>query len=77
MFYTPQRRASGGGTASANYSQVTTARDPQNLRFHLKTHDSQKIRKIDMNKLDLDATDIMNLPLASDHSIVAMNTMLK
>ncbi|WP_323300588.1 choloylglycine hydrolase family protein [Crocosphaera sp. UHCC 0190] len=36
-----------------DYTMLTTARDPQNLRFYWKTYDDQTIRMVDLNKLML------------------------
>lgn len=39
----------------ADYTEITTARDPQNLRFYWRSHDHQTIRMIDMKQLDLNS----------------------
>lgn len=70
-------RANQDGTISADYTQVTTARDPQNLRFYYKTYDDQTIRMIDMKQLDLGAKEIKKFAAVSDQPIVDMSSRLK
>ena len=70
-------RTNEDGTISADFTQMTTARDPQNLRFYYKTYDDQTIRMVDMKKLNLDAKDILKFSTASDQPIVEMNSSLK
>ena len=42
----------------ADYTEITTARDPQNLRYYYRSYNDQTIRMIDMKKLDLNAKEI-------------------
>ena len=70
-------RANQDGTITADYTQVTTARDPQNLRFYYKTYDDQTIRVIDMKELDLDAKEIMKFAVVSNQPVVDMTSQLK
>lgn len=69
--------ANDDGTISADYTQMTTAKDPQSLIYYYKTYDDQTIRMIDMKKLDLDAKDILKFPAVSDQPFVDMTTELK
>jgi choloylglycine hydrolase len=43
-----------GGRTSYDYTQYTTARDPQTLRYYWKTYNDQTIRMIDMRALRLE-----------------------
>lgn len=70
-------RTNQDGTISADFTQMTTARDPQNLRFYYKTYDDQTIRMIDMKKLDLDAKEIKKFAAVSNQPIVDMSSQLK
>ena len=70
-------RTNQDGTISADFTQMTTARDPQNLRFYYKTYDDQTIRMIDMKKLDLDAKEIKKFAAVSNQPIVDMSLQLK
>ena len=64
--------------SSPDYTQVTTARDPQNLRYYYKTYDDQSIRMIDMKKLDLSAKEIKRFRVdESSQPIVDMTAKLK
>lgn len=70
-------RSNDDGTVSADYTQLTTARDPQNLRFYYRTYDDQTIRMIDMKQLDLDAKEIKKFAAVSSQPIVDMSSQLK
>jgi choloylglycine hydrolase len=70
-------RVNADGTTSADYTQMTTARDPQNLRYFYKSYEDQTIRMIDLKSLDLDAKDIKMFPTASSQAIVDMSAKLK
>lgn len=70
-------RSDDDGTISADYTQLTTARDPQNLRFYYRTYDDQTIRMIDMKQLDLDAKEIKKFAAVSNQPIVDMSSQLK
>jgi len=63
---------------AADYTEITTARDPQSLRFYYRSYDDQTIRMIDMKKLDLNAKEIKHFR-ADDGStpIVEMTSKLK
>jgi choloylglycine hydrolase len=50
-FDIPRGMARSDGVA--DYTEVTTARDPQNLRFYWRSYNDQTIRMIDMKQLDL------------------------
>ena len=70
-------RSNDDGTISADYTQLTTARDPQNLRFYYRTYDDQTIRMIDMKQLDLDAKEIKKFALVSNQPIADMTSKLE
>lgn len=71
-------RDNSGGIVTADYTQLTTARDPQSLRFFYKSYDDQTIRMIDMKKLDLDAKEIKHFRVdESSQPIVEMSAKLK
>ena len=46
-------REDDGGVMHTDYTMVTTARDPQSLRYYYKTYDDQTIRMVDLTKFDL------------------------
>ena len=70
-------RTNEDGTISADYTQMTTGRDPQNLRFYYRTYDDQTIRMVDMKQLDLDAKEIKKFAAVSNQPIVDMSSQLK
>ena len=70
-------RSNDDGTISADYTQLTTARDPQNLRFYYRTYEDQTIRMIDMKQLDLGANEIKKFAAVSSQPVVDMSSKLK
>lgn len=70
-------RTNSDGTISADYTQMTTARDPQNLRYYYKGYEDQTIRMIDMKQLDLNAKEVKMFPTRSSQPIVDMTSKLK
>ena len=70
-------RTNSDGTISADYTQMTTARDPQNLRYYYKGYEDQTIRMIDMKQLDLNAKEVKMFPTRSSQPIVDMSSKLK
>ena len=43
------------GKIFSDYTMLTVARDPQNIRFYYNTYNDQILRMVDLKKLDLDA----------------------
>lgn len=70
-------RTNEDGTVSADYTQMTTARDPQNLRYYYKGYEDQTIRMVDMKMLDLDAKQVKLLGTMTSQPIVDMTSQFK
>ncbi len=64
------------GTVYNEYTSVTTARDPQNLRFYYKTYEDQTLRMVDLKRFDPDATGVVKLKTNTDQPIVDMSEFL-
>ena len=63
---------------SDDHTEITTARDPQNLRYYFKSYNDQTIRMVDMKKLDLNAKEIKHFRVdESSQPIVDMSAKLK
>lgn len=46
------------GKIYADYTMVTCARDPQSLRYYIKTYQDQSIKVVDLKSFDLNAKEI-------------------
>ncbi len=65
------------GVVHSDYTMVTIARDPQNLRYYYKTYADQTIRMIDLKQLDLKAAEIKMVSTAGQQSFVDMSARVK
>ncbi len=65
------------GQLLTNYTIITGARDPQNLRYYYKTYEDQTLRMVDLNKFDMDAQVVKQLKTDTDQPIVDMSDKLK
>ena len=66
------------GVIHSDYTQVTAARDPKNLRYYYKTYNDQTIRMVDLNKFDLNAKEVKTLnTMSSKQSVVDMSAEVK
>jgi len=65
------------GVIHSDYTMLTVARDPQNMRFYYHTYDDQTIRMVDLTSFDLDANKIKRLNTKSDQPVVDMSAELK
>lgn len=69
-------REEADGVTHTDYTMLTTARDPQNLRYYYKSYDDQTIRMVDMKKFDLQAKTIKTLSTKGEQPIVDMTSQL-
>ena len=61
-----------------DYTEITTARDPQNQRYYYRTYNDQTIRMIDMKQVDLNAKEIKHFRIdESNQPIVNMSSKFK
>ena len=65
------------GHIYADYTLLTTARDPKNLRFYYKTYEDQSIKMVDLNKMDKNGTKIKKVATASQQNYEDVNAKLK
>lgn len=70
-------REESGGVVHTDYTMLTMARDPQNLRYYYKSYDDQAIRMVDLKKFDLDAKQIKKLSTKGQQPIVDMTEKVK
>ncbi len=65
-------RAKADGTVHTDYTMLTVARDPQNLRYYYKSYDDQTIRMVDLKRLDPRKKTISLLSTESQQLIIDM-----
>ena len=65
------------GVVQSDYTMLTTARDPQSLRYYYKSYDDQTIRMVDLKQMDLDAKAIKMLSTKGSQPIADMTVHLK
>lgn len=65
------------GVIHTDYTMLTTARDPQALKYYWKTYEDQTIRMVDMNGLDLDAAEIVKITTAGEQPVVDVTDQMK
>ena len=61
-----------GGLVHTDYTMLTIARDPQNLRYYYKSYDDQTIRMVDLKMLDQSQKAIRLLSTKSEQPIIDM-----
>lgn len=65
------------GVIYPDYTQLTCARDPHNLRFYYKTYNDQTIKEVDLKEFDVDAKDIFILSTESTQTVKNVTSDLK
>jgi choloylglycine hydrolase len=65
------------GVMHTDYTMLTTARDPQALKYYWKTYDDQTIRSVDLHARDPDAKAIVCVSTAGHQSAVDETKALK
>jgi choloylglycine hydrolase len=70
-------REVSGGVVHSDYTMLTTARDPQALRYYWKSYDDQTIRSVDMTKLDLDAKQVLKITTAGEQPVLDVSKEMK
>ncbi len=70
-------REEHNGVIHTDFTMLTVARDPKNLRYYYRTYDDQTIRMVDLKKFDPNAKGIKRLGTKSDQPIVDMSRALK
>lgn len=70
-------RAETNGVTHTDYTLLTMARDPQNLRYYYKSYDDQTIRMVQLNRFDLNAKTVKLLNTKSEQPVVDMSDKLQ
>ncbi|HWX29567.1 MAG TPA: choloylglycine hydrolase family protein [Steroidobacteraceae bacterium] len=65
------------GVIHSDYTILTTARDPQSLKYYWKTYDDQTIRSADLNALDPNAKAILRVSTSGQQPVVDMTRAMK
>jgi choloylglycine hydrolase len=65
------------GVIHTDYTILTTARDPQALKYYWKTYDDQTIRSVDLNALDPNAKAILRVSTSGKQPVVDMTGTMK
>ena len=70
-------REEHAGVIHSDYTMLTTARDPQALKYYWKTYDDQTIRSVDLNALDPNARAILRISTSGQQPVVDMTKAMK
>ena len=70
-------REVGDGVVHSDYTMLTIARDPQNLRYYYKSYDDQTIRMVDLKQLDLNAKAIKLVSTSGQQPVADMTGQMK
>ncbi len=65
------------GVVHNDYTMLTTARDPQSLRYYYKSYEDQTIRMVDLKQLDLNAKGIKMVSTKGQQPIADMTSQVK
>jgi choloylglycine hydrolase len=65
------------GVVHTDYTMLTTARDPQALKYYWKTYDDQTIRSVDLKSLDPNATAVTRVTTAGEQPVADMTAKMK
>lgn len=65
------------GVIYTDYTLITCVRDPQSLTYYFKTYDDQTIKRVDLNKFDLNASTMKQISTASKQTYVDISSQLK
>jgi choloylglycine hydrolase len=65
------------GVVHSDYTMLTTARDPQALKYYWKTYDDQSIHVVDMNRLALGGKDVIRVSTGSKQPIIDVSKDMK
>ena len=65
------------GKVLTDYTMLTVARDPQNLRFYYRSYADQTIRVVDLTKLNLNGNKIKKLSTKDTQPVVEMSDSMQ
>jgi choloylglycine hydrolase len=66
-----------GKTTSYDTTQYSVVADTKNKRYYFNTHDNRRVRVIDLTKVDLDAKDVVFIPMKSKEDVQDLTPMKK
>ena len=61
------------GNVIAEFTQWTAASDLKAKKYYIRTYDNSQIKMIDLNKMNLDAKEIITIPLKSKEVVKELN----
>ena len=65
------------GVIYADYTQLTCARDPNELKFYYKTYNDQTIKEFDLKAFKADSKNIVVISTESKQSVTKVNKKMK
>lgn len=66
-----------GGVTYTDYTLVTVARDPTNLKYYFKTYEDQNVRMVDMNNFDKEGKEILTISTVGKPTYTDISKELK
>lgn len=70
-------REKANGIVYTDYTQVTSVKDPQALKYYFRTYDDQTIKFVDLNEFDLSAPEIKKAGTSGSTPAVNVSKALK
>jgi len=70
-------REKEGKVTYSDYTMLTTARDPQALKYYWRSYDDQTIRCVDMKALPFDGKGVLKISTKGDQPILDVTSKLK
>ena len=61
------------GVIHSDYTMLTVAHDPQNMRFYYNTYNDETLRMVDLSRFDPEAEEIKRISTKSDQPIADMS----
>jgi choloylglycine hydrolase len=62
------------GAVGSDYTQWTVVYDRTNLKFYVRSYESQQVESLDLKKIDFSKGEFKEIPLNKKFSIHAMNS---
>lgn len=70
-------RGTEEGKTYYDYTLLTSARDPHNLRYYFKNYEDQSIRVVDLKAFDFNGKSVKRLPVTGKEKITDISSLLK
>jgi len=65
------------GVIHSDYTQITSVKDPQSLKYYFRTYDDQSVKVVDLNKFDLNAKEMKRVAIAGHERAEDISSSLK